>query len=215
MSKKEALQKFHKNTIASAADRLFQENGIDKTTMDDIARESDYSKATLYVYFKSKDEIFSFIVLKYMKLLAEKIHLGVNSSQKVLQQYKAICDELTSFGDQYPDYYHFLTATIAVDKKSRLEIPVLEEIYQIGEANNTCIASVLESGIQQGYFREGLEILPTVFLLWASISSIIQLAHNKTEYIRFRMGMQKDVFLAYCFDTLLRTILKEGVNPGE
>ena len=57
MASKEALQQFHKDMISCAADRLFQCNGFDKTTMDDIAREADYSKATLYVYFKSKDQI--------------------------------------------------------------------------------------------------------------------------------------------------------------
>lgn len=213
--KREALQRFHKETISSVADHLFQKNGIDKTTMDDIAREADYSKATLYVYFKNKEEISSYIVLKYMKLLLEKIDNGVNTSPNALHQYKAICIELKEFNTQYPDYYHFLTATIAVDEKSRMETPVLEEIYATGECINKKIALVIKNGIQEGYFREDIDILPTVFMFWASLSSIIQLANNKSEYIKQRMDMNMDSFLEYCFTHLLRIVRKEGVNPYE
>ena len=210
--KKEALQLFHKETISSVADRLFQKNGMDKTTMDDIAQEADYSKATLYVYFKNKEEIFSYIVLKYMKLLLEKIENGVSASSNVLQQYKAICIELKEFYTQYPDYYQFLTATIAVDQKSRMETPVLEEIYATGECINEKIALVMNSGIQEGYFREDIDVLPTVFMFWASLSSIIQLANNKSQYIKQRMDLNTDAFLEYCFTNFLRIVLKEGVN---
>lgn len=57
MSKKQALTEFHRGSILAAAERLFAEKGTEKTTMDDIAREAEYSKATLYVYFQSKEEI--------------------------------------------------------------------------------------------------------------------------------------------------------------
>ena len=47
MSKKQALTEFHRGSILAAAERLFAEKGTEKTTMDDIAREAEYSKATL------------------------------------------------------------------------------------------------------------------------------------------------------------------------
>lgn len=63
MSKKQALTEFHRGSILAAAERLFAEKGTEKTTMDDIAREAEYSKATLYVYFQSKEEIINAILL--------------------------------------------------------------------------------------------------------------------------------------------------------
>ena len=73
MSKKQALTEFHRGSILAAAERLFAEKGIDKTTMDDIARESEYSKATLYVYFQSKEEIINAILLSGLVLLQRKL----------------------------------------------------------------------------------------------------------------------------------------------
>lgn len=79
MSKKQALTEFHRGSILAAAERLFAEKGTEKTTMDDIAREAEYSKATLYVYFQSKEEIINAILLSGMVLLKKKIHEAIES----------------------------------------------------------------------------------------------------------------------------------------
>ena len=50
--KKQKLIEYNKINIVEAARILFQKNGIVQTTVDDIAREADCSKATIYVYFK-------------------------------------------------------------------------------------------------------------------------------------------------------------------
>jgi AcrR family transcriptional regulator len=46
-----------KAEILRAAEAAFQQWGITKTTMEDIARRAGKGKSTLYYYFKSKDEV--------------------------------------------------------------------------------------------------------------------------------------------------------------
>lgn len=58
--KKEAPE-IHRETISFAAEHLFLQKGIEVITMDEIAKEAGYSKATLYVYFKNKEEIVAIL----------------------------------------------------------------------------------------------------------------------------------------------------------
>ena len=44
--------------IAAAALRLFARYGYKRTSMDDIAREARVARATLYLHFKGKDDVF-------------------------------------------------------------------------------------------------------------------------------------------------------------
>lgn len=44
--------------IADAALRLFARYGYKRTSMDDIAKEAGLAKATLYLHFKGKDDVF-------------------------------------------------------------------------------------------------------------------------------------------------------------
>ena len=48
---REKLQR--RNDIIDAAERLFFQHGFETPTMDDVAREAELSKGTLYLYFKS------------------------------------------------------------------------------------------------------------------------------------------------------------------
>ena len=67
--KKESLTRFNRENIIQSARALFESRGIEKTTVDDIAKEADCSKSTLYVYFKSKEEILQTILLEQMEQL--------------------------------------------------------------------------------------------------------------------------------------------------
>jgi AcrR family transcriptional regulator len=48
--------------IIDGARRMFLAQGFDAASMSEIAREAGVSKGTLYVYFKSKEELFEAIV---------------------------------------------------------------------------------------------------------------------------------------------------------
>lgn len=208
MGRKEALKKFHQAAIANVADQLFQEKGVTKTTMDDIAQKADYSKATLYVYFNSKEDIFHYIILNAMHMLLGSITEAIHPADNALTQYNCICKRITNFSNQYPFYYQSLLQTIAIDEENRKKSPILDEIYQTGEQINTAIEQVLHAGVQQGHFREDANNVQTVFLFWAAISSVVQLANNKEAYLQQRMGLTKNEFLDFSFATLLRAIKK-------
>ncbi len=51
-----------KKEIVEAAKSLFAKNGYSSTSMDDIAKQVGIAKASLYYFFKSKEEIFFAII---------------------------------------------------------------------------------------------------------------------------------------------------------
>src|ERR1700716_3247105 len=59
--------------IIDGACRVFLERGFDAASMGEIAREAGVSKGTLYVYFKSKEELFEAIVEGQCSLQGEQI----------------------------------------------------------------------------------------------------------------------------------------------
>ena len=45
--------------ILDGAGRVFSTLGFDAASMSDVAREAEVSKATLYVYFENKEQLFT------------------------------------------------------------------------------------------------------------------------------------------------------------
>jgi AcrR family transcriptional regulator len=70
--------------IIKAADKRFAKHGLNKTTLDEIARDLRIGKATLYHYFKSKDDLFyqtiSWEVEQYIQNVTSTLQ---NSEQQI------------------------------------------------------------------------------------------------------------------------------------
>jgi AcrR family transcriptional regulator len=72
--------------ILDAAVRAFAHLGLHKTTMQDIAREAGYTAASLYTYFKSKQEIvdavFNQLTEEYIAVFDQPLPSGLTFRQK-------------------------------------------------------------------------------------------------------------------------------------
>ena len=56
-------RKMRQDRILTGALEVFKTKGLEGATMDEIAAESGFGKATLYYYFHSKEEVFSAILV--------------------------------------------------------------------------------------------------------------------------------------------------------
>ncbi|AFA49525.1 TetR/AcrR family transcriptional regulator [Acetobacterium woodii] len=207
--RKKELTEFNRDSIIKIAETLFAKNGVENTTMNDIAKAAEYSKATLYVYFENKEEIVNCIILKSMKMLYDRIDTATQTGNDLLSRYYGICNELTAYCDEYPLYFQTILQEINVDVNNQATPPVFREIFELGEQINDLIGAFFKAGIKDGVFRADLKIPETVFIFWASLSGIILMAWNKQQYIEQTMETTKADFLTYSFDTLLNSILKE------
>ena len=200
----------HREKIASAASVLFMDKGIAATSMDDIARAAGYSKATLYVYFKNKEELVGILVLDSMKKLYHYIVSALEQQETTKEQYNFICRGLVRYQEEFPFYFKMVLDKINIDFENYEYLPEEKETYQIGEEINEKIKEFLRSGMGKGDLRADLKIMPVIFNFWGMLSGLIQLAANKEEYIKKAMGLSKTQFLEYGFHMLYCSISNEG-----
>lgn len=208
MAKREDLKQFHRRNIAQAALKLFSENGITHTTMDEIAKTAQYSKATIYAYYESKEEIVNVLTRDSMDQLYTYVSQALAGQDGAIEKYHAVCAALARYERESPFYFDLALGEISVDIDRPGDGPLLREIFDTGERINEQVTRFLAEGVRAGVFRDDLQILQTVFFFWASLSGVIRISSRKKCYIARQMGQSQDAFLQQCFDTLLRCILK-------
>lgn len=59
--------------LVDVARQLFAKNGLENTTMNDIALQSNKGRRTLYTYFKSKEEIYYAVIESELERLSDKL----------------------------------------------------------------------------------------------------------------------------------------------
>ena len=57
-TKQEVVSEFRSGAILEAARKVFARKGYDLATVDDVAEAARVAKGTLYLYFRSKREIY-------------------------------------------------------------------------------------------------------------------------------------------------------------
>lgn len=62
-----------KKEITETAMALFEQKGIQKTSMNDIAMELNVAKGLIYYYFKSKEELIAFVIEEFSKGVDEEL----------------------------------------------------------------------------------------------------------------------------------------------
>ena len=58
--------------VVAAVRRLFMRYGYRRTSIDDIAREAGLSKATLYLYFASKEDMFRAMIRQFREVVIDR-----------------------------------------------------------------------------------------------------------------------------------------------
>lgn len=204
--RKKEPRSVHRENIVSAASALFMERGIAATSMDDIAKAAGYSKATLYVYFKNKEEIVGILVWNSMQRLSDYISSALEQHESTRAKYDLICRGLVRYQEEFPFYFQMVLDKINVDFEDQDHLPEEKETYRIGEEINEKLKNFLSSGMEKGDFRGDLEPMPVIFHFWGMLSGIIQLAANKEEYIKKSMGLSKVQFLERGFSLVYHSI---------
>lgn len=203
--KKEALEQFNRDNILAAAKELFEQKGVEKTTMDDIAMHADYSKSTIYVYFKSKEEIYNSIIQQYIGVLTGELSVCIEATSDFEDSYFRLCNCLATFEERYPGYYaSIMTKQNRTGSRKKADVPATNSSDDV----NSLIAQLLEKGQQSKILRDDLEIQPTVLYIWSAISGIIQVAEQKKDLIHRHFRMNKEEYLRYSFRTFYESLVK-------
>ena len=85
-----------KERIIQSAIECFSKYGLDRTRMDDVAQKADLSKGTLYLYFKSKEDLFYVICENNLKVLKEQLS----------QIFATSKEDLVSNAEQFYENFH-------------------------------------------------------------------------------------------------------------
>jgi TetR/AcrR family transcriptional regulator of autoinduction and epiphytic fitness len=154
--------------ILEGAGRIFSMVGFDAASMNDVAREAQVSKATLYVYFQDKEHLFTAIC-------AERRDRNISELIALLDREKPLVEVLTRFGIEMMT----LLSQPFVVAAHRIVIGVAERMPEVGteffEAGpkrmTVALAAYIDSHVAAGRMK-----VPDSHLAGAQFLELVQTA---------------------------------------
>jgi AcrR family transcriptional regulator len=190
-----------KDDILREAQKLFQQFGLKKTTMEDIARALGKGKSTLYYYFSSKEEIFDAVVMKEMEEVFNNVKTAVQKACSAEGKLKAFTLTKIKSVQKKANLYKLVKGemqdTIRCNKHLRVQ-------YDIRETQ--LVREILSFGICNGEFMEqiqdDLDILPSVMV--SSLRGLERDIFTENKYAKLESRMES-----------IMTIMIRGMKKGE
>ena len=137
----------------TAALDILLERGFEGTTLESVAESLGYTKPALYYYFKSKEELFSSLILNALTDSHEKIKSICSRNNSAGEKLKDLIRLYLDDGVQSRGYFT-ITHMLKGFKERMPEGPDRAEIERLSADIPQLIIGIMRQGIDSGEFRK-------------------------------------------------------------
>jgi TetR/AcrR family transcriptional regulator len=179
--RKERERKQRRNDIIDAAERIFFSRGFAGASMDEVAEEAELSKGTLYLYFKSRDDLQFAIFMRGSDILMKMMNRQLKTGGDGYSNLLALAEAFIRFSREYPDYFNLF---MHFESSRMVNLNIDQEQIQLYLREQSPLALVSRhvlKGIGDGSLRSDLS--PEVFsaTLWSQMLGVLIILNNKAD----------------------------------
>ncbi len=149
--------------ITEAAFAAFAEKGFAATKVEDVARRAGVSKGLLYLYFKTKEELFKAVIRGVVTPRVDELTRTLDSSALSAEAF--IRGPLLTFMKRLPGSPASVVIRLMISEAPKH--PDLVEYYwdNVASRGLAALRQLLERGVANGEFRESaVNELPQLFV---------------------------------------------------
>ncbi len=176
---REKLQRRH--DIIDAAEKIFFSRGFDSATMDEIAAAAELSKGTLYLYFKSKEDLQFAIFMRGSDILMQMMNAHLSAGSNGYQRLLELAESFVRFSREKKHYFNLFMYY----ESSRMEaLNIDPSQLQFYLKENSPLALVTQQvilGMQDGSLRNDLSAEVFSATLWSQMLGVLIVLNNKAD----------------------------------
>jgi AcrR family transcriptional regulator len=173
LERKERERQEMRELIVREATQVFLEGGYEKTSLRSLAERIEYSPATIYLYFKDKDELF----YAMHERAFDKFYATLSVAQPIANPWERLAkmaDLYIEFAAQNPEFYHLMLV---------MEHPVLDNSdepvnWDCGFRTFNLLKSTIEECIGQGYMKK-MDVNIAAVAIFSFMHGIVSLVNSQ------------------------------------
>ncbi len=212
--RREREKEERRRTILKAAKKLFFRKGLENTTMDEVAEESELSKGTLYIYFQNKESLALSVIQDTSDILNNRIRKAVDSKKSGIERIADMTEALADFYKKKKDEFHFLRYMDSITSSLGSGNETLKNWILSAEEMINVVLDVVRDGINDGSIRDDIEPEKAAFIYSNMILSfLIRLASNQN-IILMSPSLSEDEIIENMFKMITK-MLEPRKNDNE
>jgi AcrR family transcriptional regulator len=176
---REKLQR--RRDIIDAAEKVFFSRGFESATMDEIAEKVELSKGTLYLYFKSKEDLQFAIFMRGSDILMKMMNDNLSTGSTGYQRLLGLADSFIRFSRENRNYF----SLFMYYESSRMEALNIDQdqlqVYLKEDSPLALVTHQVIRGMQDGSLRDDLSAEVFSATLWSQMLGVLIVLNNKAD----------------------------------
>jgi AcrR family transcriptional regulator len=160
--------------VVRAAQQLYQQYGLQKVTMDDVAKAVGKGKSSLYYYYKSKEEIFDAVINVEIEEILAEVAQAVSKVESLEEKIQAFCMAKFKISRKRKATFNVMDLVLSADEVGSLarSRPAVREIYRKQE--RSFFKEILTAAVGNGEIRaiDKKEMDTLVYVMLASFRGL-------------------------------------------
>jgi AcrR family transcriptional regulator len=211
IERREREKKNRQELAINAAMELYNEEGYHAITMEKIAERSELSRAALYLYFNTKDEIFVSAIVastNYFEKILQEIYDRRESIKERLLEELWECFRI--FYEKDPVTFNASLYFHQSEITRNLSEGLRKRLYESGSRIVRLQHQIIKYGVDEGIFIECNPMTLTE-VIWACFFGITQLERSKQVVSRKN---HLDITRDLAINVLARSIIRKGPDDA-
>lgn len=156
--------------ILSSATKLFSTQGYAMTSLAQVAKEAQVSKALIFWHFASKDDLFRTALTESLTPYSIDV-VEALSGLGEFEQIGKLIDVYFEFVSQNVYSVRFLLSLVVREEKNLDD--VLSRTTELFRLYRNLLADILQAGREKGVFRANVDPQPDAALIMATLNGIL------------------------------------------
>jgi AcrR family transcriptional regulator len=203
-----------RDTILSAAERVFANEGVDGLSIRRLAEDIDYSPAAIYKYFDSKSSLIEELKEAFFERLLERMADANQADVPIRVRARRCCAIYIETALERPHHYAAAFSSVSeFSGQNPMNADVFSKSHK-GKAFGNLVALVAD-GQEAGAFRSDIGAVLAAKSVWAAMHGLAQLmTHmpNFSDMILSEDALEPQSFIHQHVDLVLRGL---EIQPTE
>lgn len=207
--RKEREKEQRREQILDAAEKIFFQKGLAQTTMDEIAEKAELSKGTLYLYYKSKEDLFLGVMCRGMTILEEMFAKATGTDEPTVKLIRNIGDAYYEFFKRHRNYFRMFVFWENPQLHSQVSENMMIECEGCNQGVWKVVTDVIQKGIDDGTFRKELDPLEMGVILWSNSNGLMRLMDLPTGRVTITSNLDLERILQTSNSMIVSAMLTE------
>jgi AcrR family transcriptional regulator len=174
LERKEREKEARRSQILDAAEIIFEAKGLSQATMDDIAKEAELAKGTIYLYYKNKDELQVGLIMRSFDMMNASFTDAFERAPLAIQKITEVGKSYWDFAASRPFNFGMM-CNMDFPQRALISDELFAELDQKSSWLWKFLVAMIDEAKHEGTIKHDVDSFSLSMLLWINSMSILRL----------------------------------------